>query len=249
MLPSSSDPESFFQPSARRLSKRKLLKLASDRNRIDFSCCWIEWPRSEVQGLGLKAQIPYRQFVHQAYSRAYIYSLFFSRRTSPRDRTLYQGLNPKARTRFGWRFIFKSVSLSWTNDFLYIRAQGAQKIHLGKHTRRKGLVLSGLPMSCCLRLNQEERRAFFYKKKKTIIANNETLPLPWGRSANRERGKADLYENGWSTISTLPFKRSRSDWDWASVSLRCPKKVSSKAYLLALKDELAGFAGETQILN
>lgn len=53
MLPPSSDPEAFFQPSARRLTnltKRKLLKLAlklaSDRNRIDFSYF--------LNGLGVK---------------------------------------------------------------------------------------------------------------------------------------------------------------------------------------------------
>lgn len=76
----------------------------------------------------------------------------------------------------GFLFIFKSVSLSWTNNFLYIRVQGAQKIHLGKHTRRKGLVWTSYVLLPPLDSGGEE--SILLQKKKKIIANNETLPLP-----------------------------------------------------------------------
>lgn len=141
----------------------------------------------------------------------------------------------------GWRFIFKSVSLSWTNYFLYIRVQGAQKIHLGKHTRRKGLVLSGLPMSCCLRLNQEERRAFFYfwnKTGKTIIANNETLPLPWGRSANRDRGISSFL--GFPHFITLDKRESKRTFTWVASPLEI-YLVSFQFFLLEVLLHLVQF--------
>lgn len=216
MLPPSSDPESFFQPSARRLTNLKIRKLLKI------------WPKSDLlfapnllNGLGVKFKglafwLRFRigcLFIKPILEPI---STLFSFRGVPlheiehftKDWIQKQELG----WHLGWRFIFKSVSLSWTNYFLYIRVQGAQKIPLGKHTRRKGLVLSGLPMSCCLRLTQEERRAFFYKNHKTIIANNETLPLPWGRSANRDRGKAFLLSSAFLTLSHSTKRRAKEPW-------------------------------------
>lgn len=49
MLPPSSDPESFFQPSARRLTNLKIRKLLKNSEiGFTFRARFVEWPRGEV---------------------------------------------------------------------------------------------------------------------------------------------------------------------------------------------------------
>jgi hypothetical protein len=98
------------------------------------------------------------------FSSLYLLSFLLEAYLSTRFNTL---LRIESKSNLVWAKVHLQICLlSWTNDFLYIRAQGAQEIHLGKHTKRKWLVLSALLMSWCIHLNWEEMRAFFYKKKR-----------------------------------------------------------------------------------